>query len=173
MDLQSTHDQGSTEFETSSSTGPIYSTVDPVFDIVPTTTTLKHLRDVKEIQTLKGYWDFESWKNNLFDTLQMNGSFQFFEQGERPPNDSEKATRWIQANSWIRQLLLWSISYELIKRLQLTRLTKFGEIYTKTKKHILAIGANCLSAIHYKWDHLKCSTFDDKVARIYELQCHL
>ena len=41
------------------------------------------------------------------------------------------------------------------------------------KKHVLSLGFNCVTAIQYKWDHLKFTTFDDTISRMYELQNHI
>lgn len=163
-----------TSGDPSESRGPCatYATVEE-YDCIPCPKILKNLKDVKDIPALKGYENFESWKNNVYDTLQINGMYQFFSERKIMPDDHSKVNRWIQANSWIRQLLLRSISPELIRRLQLTRVTNFYDMYDRVKKHVLGLGFNCISAIQYDWDHLKYTTFDDTIARIYELQTHL
>ena len=164
-------DEGSSSSSCSGTPGLAY--VGEDHDFIPCPRTLKNLKEVKDIPPLRGYEDYESWRNNVFDTLQINGMYQFFAEGATPPSDPSKANRWIQANSWIRQLLLRSISTELIRRLQLSRITNYNEIYERTKKHVLSLGLNCVSAIQYKWDHLKFTNFDHTIARIYELQTHL
>ena len=46
-----------------------YASVDQEYDCIPCPKTLKNLREVKDIPPLKGYEDYESWRNNIFDTL--------------------------------------------------------------------------------------------------------
>lgn len=157
------------------SSGPCgtYTSIEQEEEYVPCPEVLKNLKETKDIPPLKDYEGYESWKNNIFDTLQINGMYKFFVEGKIIPTEKNKLNRWIQANSWIRQLLLRSIAPELARRLQLSRVTNFYDMYNRVKKHVLSLGQNCVSVIQYKWDHLKFTTLDDTIATMYELQSHI
>lgn len=148
-------------------------TIQDEYDLIPDHKTLNHLKQGQHVPQLEGYENLEAWDNDLYDALQIFGVYELFSQVKTPPADPVKARRWMRANSWIRQFLLKSISPELIRQQQLTRVTNSAEMYERVKEHVMSIGRNCLSEIQYKWNHLKYTNFNDTIGRIYELKCHI
>lgn len=152
---------------------PSMTTLQDEDDVIPDRKTLKLLRPAKHLPYLKGFEDFDDWKDSIFDELQMNEMYKFFTRAKTPPSDPDKANRWIKGNSWTRQLLLRSITPELVRLLELRRIPYAAEIYDLVKQHIMKEANNNLAEIQFKWDNLEWTDFHNTICRILELRRHL
>ena len=119
---------------------------------------------------LRGFENYFSWKRNLRTALHLGGMYRFFEARISKPTDPVELDRWELANAWITNLILMSVSPDLIQGLQLDHKDDYISMIETIKSFIMNQGRDEFPLLELKWRNLKFTTLEDTVKQMYHLR---